>query len=505
MAEPARHQPSAVNRPQAETVQEPPTHRISGPTLVPDANRPNSKRLLGSETAHLKQKIAIAESLLALEAGIREPKTRAELQYFVVNEFHKAVGSEQVLLHAPARRHAAGKILAVKGLASPDPNAPTLRWLQDQIDLAIRTSAGVGKGRGAVARNCEGSFQYRLDGSSAPGGSFATPCLLTIPLRHPRTDACLGAVSHLTRRTLEPRFVNMAERQAKALESALVAFAPRRAGIPGRHRRILLLAALFLLAIAMMIPVPLRVLAPATVEPKQPLVVAAPLDGVIENIHVSPNEPVERGDALFTFNSVLLQNDFDMAEKRVAVAGSRYKRAGQEAFGAVDRRRDLAIAKAEYELAVAERDAAARRLERVIVRAESGGIALYSGKEDWLGTPVATGERIMRIADAQRMNFAIDLAVEDNIRFPQDARVSFFPDSDPLNPASGYLSAKSYAAELSADNRLVFRLKAEPDPAHAGRLRLGQKGTAQISGESVPLWYFLFRKPVSFLRQTLGL
>ena len=35
--------------------------------------------------------------------------------------------------------------------------------------------------------------------------------------------------------------------------------------------------------------------------------------------------------------------------------------------------------------------------------------------------------------------------------------------------------------------------------------RLGIRGTAQLIGENVPLYLYLFRKPISFLRQKFGL
>ena len=35
--------------------------------------------------------------------------------------------------------------------------------------------------------------------------------------------------------------------------------------------------------------------------------------------------------------------------------------------------------------------------------------------------------------------------------------------------------------------------------------RIGLRGTAKIFGEEVRLFFYLFRKPVIFVRQTLGL
>ena len=453
----------------------------------------------------LKARLTQAEQLLAMEAEIRGLKSRAELNYFAANEFSKSTGAAQVLVHLPARSHSAGSIIAVKGLASPDPNAPLMRWLQSEIDITMRARKAVLSDELAQDEAQAKPFQYRLNPATAPGGEFATPCVLTIPLLHPGSAARLGAVSYLSRRTLEPGAVALAGRQCSVLAHSLAAFAPRRAGLLAGKGRMISLTAILILTLVMLIPVSMRVLAPASIQPVNPEIVAAPISGVIETIHVGPNEQVRTGDILLSFNAIELRNQRDLAEKAVTIAEARYKRASQDAFSAGDARRELAIAKAELDLALIERNAARQRLERVQVRAGTDGIVLYSGKEKWVGRPVSTGERIMRISDASQMQFEIDLAVEDNIALPENARVNVFLDSDPLDPVAAHLTRKSYEAEMSEDGRLVFRLKAEPLEREGDKLRLGLHGTAQLHGETVPLWLFLFRKPVAFLRQTFGL
>jgi hypothetical protein len=54
------------------------------------------------------------------------------------------------------------------------------------------------------------------------------------------------------------------------------------------------------------------------------------------------------------------------------------------------------------------------------------------------------------------------------------------------------------------DGQFAYRLRATI--ASANRLpRLGLKGVAQVSGRHVPLAYWVFRKPLSIIRQTVGL
>ncbi len=191
----------------------------------------------------------------------------------------------------------------------------------------------------------------------------------------------------------------------------------------------------------------------------------------------------------------------------MAIASARFRRASQSAFGG-DGRRELAITKAEYEVAVEEKRFAAEQLSRVKLVASQQGVILFSSKDDWIGRPVAIGERIMRVADPNKIEFKIKLPVGDAIILEQEITARIFLDSEPLNPVDAMVTIKSYTAEKIGDEPLAFpvvaRLKNEEESENR-TLRIGLRGTAQISGKTVPLAFNLFRKPLSFVRQYLGL
>jgi hypothetical protein len=62
----------------------------------------------------------------------------------------------------------------------------------------------------------------------------------------------------------------------------------------------------------------------------------------------------------------------------------------------------------------------------------------------------------------------------------------------------------SYEARMVEGDVLAYRIYAAIDSTPRD-LRLGIRGTAQISGERVFLAYYLFRKPIAVLRQRIGL
>ena len=79
-----------------------------------------------------------------------------------------------------------------------------------------------------------------------------------------------------------------------------------------------------------------------------------------------------------------------------------------------------------------------------------------------------------------------------------------FLNIDPTHPLDAQLRQTSYEAEVTPDDILAFRLKASFDEG-TQLPRIGLKGTAKIYGNQVPLIYYLMRRPISAVRQTLGI
>ena len=96
-----------------------------------------------------------------------------------------------------------------------------------------------------------------------------------------------------------------------------------------RKRQVALLAVLLL---GLLIPVRQSVLAPAEVVPLGGRVVAAPLDGVIAEFLVKPNQTVKTGDVLVRFESTTLKAQADVAERALGVAEAELKSNSQRSF-----------------------------------------------------------------------------------------------------------------------------------------------------------------------------
>ena len=258
-----------------------------------------------------------------------------------------------------------------------------------------------------------------------------------------------------------------------------------------------------LFVLLMLIPVDLTVNASAEVVPSNPDVVRAPLEGIIGEVLVEPNQRVQSGDLIVTFDDTAVRAQLDVAEQELAIARAEYQRGTQAAV--TDRRvaAELPMLKARVDQSDAKVKYNRNLLDRSRVYAETESIAVLANAQELEGRPVRTGEKILTLARPGEVEVEFWLAVGDSIPLPDKAPLRLFLNvyPDQVHPAE--VRYISYQAEVSPEGILAFKGRAtftEP-----GDRRVGWRGTARISGESVFMGYYLFRRPLSVLRQWLGL
>lgn len=459
-----------------------PLHKSSLPPL-PHFEPRSEKR----EEAQVFSKLDI---LLSLETSIRKVATLKELKYLLANETKKLISCKQILLHRASKHQKLKDIDTVSSLATLDADAPILLWLNKTICEHLDA-----KGNGIKT--------FRFSTETAPGGGYPFAYVLHVPFLN-RDGILLGAMTFLNEFPFNEKELIYAERLAETASHAIAVFLPKRMSVKKCFSKPIF-AAVSLIAFSLLfLPVPLTVLAPAEIVAYKPAIVTAPMQGVIETIKVEPNTFVNEGALLFSLNKTDLQSIFNVAERDVAIANARHQRAIQGSFKSADSKRDLAVTKAEYQMAIAERNHAASKLKLSDITARKSGIVIFNGKEKWLGKPVETGERIMRIADSKNVRMKIEVDAADAIILQTGASVILFLDSAPLAPISALVETRSYDAEVSNRDNLVFTITAKLEELAGNQPRIGLRGTAQIYGQKEPLWFYLFRKPISALRQIVG-
>lgn len=422
---------------------------------------------------------------LALQRQARAAKDIDSLAYALVNDAQTLFGFRHAALLI------AGRVRALTGISVVEPHAPFVAFVEDAAHQLL------GQGRSALPQVVTAESlndQARGDWQALSAGSvFWLPLLdrqqqpfggLWIAREQPWNEAEQALLAQL----------------GDCYAHAWLALQPRK---PWRMRwpRKKLLAVAAALSLLLLIPVRQSVLAPAEVVPLGGRVVAAPLDGVIAEFLVKPNQSVAAGDLLVRFEATSLKAQADVAERALGVAEAELKANSQRAFADAESSARLDLLAARVEQKRAERDYARQLLARSEVRAERSGIAVFADAERLTGKPVQTGERLMQIADPSQAELRIELPVGDAIALQPGAEVALFLDSDPLNRYEAQLERSAYEAQTTAAGQLAYRLDArfvDTPP------RVGLRGTAKLFGDRAPLAYYLLRRPMAAARQSLG-
>jgi multidrug resistance efflux pump len=255
--------------------------------------------------------------------------------------------------------------------------------------------------------------------------------------------------------------------------------------------------------LVLLLPVRQTALAPAEVASRHAEIVSSPIDGVIMRMDVRPNQAVKAGTPLFALDETTLRSRADVLRKEVAVAEAELTAASQRSFDNPQSKSELTLLSARAGEREAERDAVEAQLARTRVNSPRDGVAVFSDANDWIGRPVSTGERILRVADPATPAMLIQLPVADAIALEPGSHVTLYLTAYPLQPLHGVILETSYEPKATDDGVAAYRLLASVDgePAHA---RLGLRGTAKVYGSRVLLGYYLLRRPLAALRGWTG-
>jgi hypothetical protein len=435
--------------------------------------------------------------LLQLEGMVRAARTQQELQFFFVNETRRLVPYRQaILLIPPIPSSPRYEARAASSVPVVDRAVPLMQWTERLIQELREISAGPAI-RQVSDVDC--SEELRRDWKEfAPGHG------LWCPLKHPDGQV-LGGLWLVRDQPWADHEVTVLQRISDAYAYAWRAVGPSsrlqwRWGLSRTATGMLMAAMLGILAV----PVSMSTLAPAKIVAKDPVIVSAPIDGVISEILVLPNTVVSEGDVLFRYEDTTFRSEYQVAERNLDVAIAQYRRAAQGSFVEAEHKADVPQLKAEVELRETERNYMYERLTKVEVKAEQAGLLLYTDKSDWIGKPVVVGQRIMELADPKRLEVRIELPVEDAIVLHEGAPVKLFLNANPFSSVPATVSHASYHAEVLPNNTLSYRVTAQLERG-ASEFRIGWQGSAKIYGEQVSLFTYLFRRPISAIRPWIGL
>ena len=432
-------------------------------------------------------------TLLQLGRRARAASDLAALGFVIVNETLQLVPYRQAALwiHMGLPR-----VAAVSGLPQPDPGAPYVQWLGGVCRHLVKMAAPAAK----------------LDPHGLPPAlheewsQWLPAHAVWLPLaRHTATPD--GGLLLARDEPWGDSELALLQELADVYSHALAALRPQQRSLDRavgwmrttRARRRLALAAL----LVCLMPVRVTVLASAEVVPLEPLLVRAPLDGVIDRFDVQPNQPVKAGQPLFSLDTTALRTRHEVARKALSAAQEEYRQSAQAAVTSDKDRADMAVRLAQLHEKQIELDYTTGQLARVHVQAERDGIAVFADVNDWLGKAVAVGERVLLMADPAKVELAADLPAADHIEVKPGDVLTLYPQGSPLASFDARVLTVAYRAEPTPGGFLAYRIKARFLPGEAAP-RIGQSGTARVRGPWAPLAYVVLRRPLAALRQWLG-
>lgn len=446
-----------------------------------------------SQSVEINPQLLALSTLIQLEQQARRADSQEALAFMIANDTQRLAPYAQAVVY---RINAAKKvqIITVSGVSQIDKNAPFIQWLKQLITQEFI------KNEEALALCTRDQLAADLQTDTATFQYF-----LHTAFKHEKTTPQAG-VLFLRNEAWTTGERTLIERITDAYSHAWYALSQRRF-----HRsetrpvyKLLMSGLLIAATLSLFIPVHESVLAPAEIIAESPLVVSSPAEGTVQTIHVTPNQQVKAGQTLFSLDDTVQKNRYEIAKKSLAVAEADLLRGQQKAFTDRQSKAELALLRAKVTEKQAELNYVADLLARLEVKAERAGIALFTDANDWLGKPVAVGEKVMVLAQPDKTEVQLWVSVADAINLSLGTEVTLFLNTDPTTPLYANLYQASYEAELTPDNTLAFRTKAKLSESTI-LPRIGLKGTGKIYGKEVPLYYYLFRRPWSTVRQYLGI
>ena len=442
----------------------------------------------------------VLSKIILLEGDIRKVTKTEEFGVLSVNESHKVIPYFQCFMWRKSR-FGKLKIQAVSGASTIDEDAPSILSVVKIIKFFIKKFDG--QGVCAYEGNDDDIKFYDEWAEILP--PYVLWCEFIDPIVTRKNTAGLVFFR-------ESEFTN---KDVTTITPVLDAYRYTWYRLPevqkenrsllGKLTRSRIFRWLLIIGLVALMFLPVResVLAPATILPKNPIIVGAPISGVVDQFHVQPNQVVTKGDLLISLDDRDISNEVAIATKELETAKAEYLQSAQKSFSDEGSKSEIELRKARVSQKVLEKEFAESRLAQTKIFAGRDGVAVYSDENDWLGKPVSVGEKIMTLANPDERELGIYMPIDDALYLEPGAEVRLFLNTEPTKPLNARLFQTSYEPSESPSG-ITYFLKAKIED-EGDFSRLGWQGTAKIySNSEVTLFYYLFRKPISSARQLFG-
>ncbi|MFK7863624.1 MAG: efflux RND transporter periplasmic adaptor subunit [Pseudohongiellaceae bacterium] len=438
-------------------------------------------------------------NLLLLETRVREAKSELEIGFTVVNDTLSLVdGATAMLWKVPKNGSIQnGELFSVSASPLPEKNSPFAMWANRYFlevgsllgeDHCIVENAGLSK---ALAQ--ESSTFVAANAIWLPViHRNKTLAILTVFKQSPWSEPELRILRQWT---------STVGHAWNALDLAKQGMLRSVSSIP---RKRLLIAIGAILLISMVLPVRLSVLAPAELKSGDSFIVRSPIQGVVDELLVEPNATVEAGELLVRLDDSALSTELEVAQQELEIARAEFRQSSQAAAFSDEASAGLQVQRITLEKTIARVNYLSDLLARTQITATQPATVIVENVDEFVGRPVQLGERLLMLVNDNDLELELWLPVGDDIELDIGSEIDFFPNVAPDQVYSGSLLSLDYEAQISPLGTLAYRARATVELPEGAFSRIGMRGTGKLFGKQVSVFYFLFRRPVSFLRQRLG-
>jgi biotin carboxyl carrier protein len=268
----------------------------------------------------------------------------------------------------------------------------------------------------------------------------------------------------------------------------------RCASANGRHAA--WAAGALALCIALAVPLPWRVSAPARLEGSVQRAIVAATDGFLQQASVRPGDRVVAGQVLAQLSS----QDLELERRRRESEMRQHENAYRAAQARNDRTQ-MVISQSRAAEAQAMLGLAETQLDRSQLVAPFDGVVIKGDLSQNLGAPVQKGEVLMVLApgDSFRLIVEVDEADIAAVHPGQKGQLALAARPEQL---LHFTTRRIVPVATAADGRNYFEVEGSPDAAQTD-LRPGLSGVAKIEAGHRPLAWLLFHRVAAWLRLSL--
>lgn len=261
--------------------------------------------------------------------------------------------------------------------------------------------------------------------------------------------------------------------------------------------KLLALSAIIGLATLFVVEANHRIDAKATIRAEHVVIIPAPFDGFLSNVHAELGSAVQKDEKLVEMDTREL-----VQEERVALAeNSRYQTEIEKAL-ATGKLAEMQIARAQLAQSQAKLDLVRFRIASSQIRAPRNGMIVEGDLKQALGSPVKRGDMLLRLADTDQLYVELEINQNDIHLLSDSLSGELILAGRPDERIRFTLTNIDPIAQVR-DSSNIFVAKGELETDKQMWWRPGMGGTAKIeTGPQTLIWSMTYRT-INFIRKLL--